>query len=174
MTPAAQPQPPQSTSPVIAAPSVSPSLKFRFLLYIVGGFILLTVITIISLKIAPPFLQKKAPPKSTINRIVPEVSYPIYPDAVFIESEKAPSCEEAPARGECGQTASIWQTSDSLDKVLNWYKSDHDGWRFEPFNDQDPSNNPVFGYLENETDLLYTEFYKNSDGTTAIKIFNQS
>lgn len=123
-------------------------------------------------KPTPPISAEQ--PKSNENNETQESPYPIYPGAASIGTEKAPSCEEAPARGECGQTASLYQTKDSRDKVLNWYQSDslNSGWKFEPLNEDPVNSNPVFGYLRKGESLLYTEFYSNEDNTTKIKIYN--
>ncbi len=100
-------------------------------------------------------------------------SYPVYPQAVLAGTEKAPSCEDAPARGECGQTASIYQSKDSWDKVLGWYESDssNSGWKLVLI-DNDGSDGIMSGYLEYKNVALYTEFNKNTEGTS-IKIYKQ-
>ena len=52
-------------------------------------------------------------------------SFPVYPQASFLNKEKQPPCEgEVSGFSTCGSTTYTWQTKDDYDQVSSWYRED--------------------------------------------------
>lgn len=98
---------------------------------------------------------------------------PLFPGAVFYGEEKVPSCEEAPARAECGKTQYKWRAKADYLTVVKWYTEgkSNSGWEFEPMNQIDMEHNPIYGYIKKGEVIYQMEILKNTDNIQ-ISIYN--